>query len=486
MSKEKLLVTRREFIRAAIGSSLLVANTLSAAGTGEAPVGSDLSAASTGESPVKTVDVAIIGAGLAGLTAAWELRKAGVSVCVVEARDRVGGRTLDYSIGGGQVVESGGQWVGSTQTEVLALAGQLGIETFASYTPGKTVLYMGGARFLVDAGNNDSPSVQEAKYQLDQMAVTVPLNAPWTAAKAQEWDAITIAAWLETNVLDVEARVTIDQDIQAFLSAPANRISLLYFLFYVHSAGGLRALTTDAQEFRFKGGTQAISKKLAQLLGEDLVLDSPVNKIVQADGKVEVHAQRVCIIARRAVLAMMPSDVRRISFEPRLPKRRSALNQQWRGAAGFKINVIYPQPFWRDQGLSGMSVSDKGATELTFDNSPADTSKGVLMAFISKERVPVDAAARRRAVLESLAVLFGQAALAPTDYVEMDWSKDRWTAGCVSPLPPNVLTKYGAAIRQPHKLVHWAGTETAEVWNGYMDGAVRSGKRVAIEIINAL
>ena len=163
MSKEKPLVTRREFIRAAIGSSLLVANTLSAAGNDQ--------------SPARIVDVVIIGAGLAGLTAAWELRKAGVSVCVVEARDRVGGRTLDYSIGGGQVVESGGQWVGSTQTEVLALAGQLGIETFASGTPGDTLLYLegtpGGLPVRVPAGNNDSPSVQEAKYQLDQMALTV-------------------------------------------------------------------------------------------------------------------------------------------------------------------------------------------------------------------------------------------------------------------------------------------------------------------------
>ena len=472
MSKEKLLVTRREFIRAAIGSSLLVANTLSAAGNDQ--------------SPARIVDVVIIGAGLAGLTAAWELRKAGVSVCVVEARDRVGGRTLDYSIGGGQVVEGGGQWVGTTQTEVLALAGQLGIETFASYTPGKTVLYMGGARFLVDAGNDDSPSVQEAKYQLDQMALTVPLGEPWTAANAQEWDALTIADWLETNLRDAEDRQAITLDIRAFLSAPVNRISLLYFLFYVHSAGGLRALTTDAQEFRFKGGPQAISKKLAQSLGEDLVLDSPVDKIIQADGKVEVRAHRVCIIARRAVLAMMPADVRRIRFAPPLPTHRSALNQQWRGAAGIKINVIYPQPFWRDQGLSGLSVSDRGAVELTFDNSPADASQGVLLAFTSKERVPDDAADRRRAVLQSLAELFGNAALTPTGYVEMDWSEERWSAGCVSPLPPKVLTRYGAAIRQPHKLVHWAGTETAEVWNGYMEGAVRSGKRVATEIINAL
>ena len=170
MSKEKLLFTRREFVRAAIGSSLLVANTLLAAGNDQ--------------SPTRAVDVAIIGAGLAGLTAAWELRKSGVSVCIVEARDRVGGRTLDYSIGGGQVVEGGGQWVGRTQTEMLALAEQLGIETFAGYTQGKSVVFIRGVRYVVDAGGDDSPSVQETKYRLDQMALTVPLDEPWADRKS--------------------------------------------------------------------------------------------------------------------------------------------------------------------------------------------------------------------------------------------------------------------------------------------------------------
>ncbi len=231
---------------------------------------------------VRTVDVVIIGAGLAGLTAAMELRKAGRSVCVVEARERVGGRTLDYSIGGGHVVERGGQWIGSTQTEILSLAEQLGIKSFPSYTQGKIVLHLNDARFLLD-NVEDSLATKEAKYRLDQMALTVPINAPWAVAQAAEWDSFSVADWLTNNVRDVEARQSIELEIQSFLPAPAEDISLLYFLFYVHSAGGLQALNSGAQELRFKGGPQALSKKMAQSLEDNLLLSSPVSEIIQTD-----------------------------------------------------------------------------------------------------------------------------------------------------------------------------------------------------------
>ena len=468
MPKNISLFTRRKFIKIALGSSLIMATAR--------PVFGD-------ERVTRTVDVVIIGAGLAGLTAAVELRKAGRSVCVVEARGRVGGRTLDYSIGGGHVVERGGQWIGSTQTEILSLAGQLGIESFPSYTQGKIVLHLNGARFLLD-NVEDSLATKEAKYRLDQMALTVPLNKPWTAVQATAWDGLSVADWLTGNVSDAGARQSIESEIQSFLPAPTQDISLLYFLFYVHSAGGLQALNSGAQELRFKGGPQALSKKMARSLEDNLLLSSPVSEIIQTDTAVKVFSRRACIIARRAVVAMMPTDVQRIRFAPELPQQRHALDATWQGAPGFKVNVVYSTPFWRAQGLSGFSVSDDGPVQTTFDNSPPDVSRGVLLGFVQQQTALVDAVTRRQSILNALARLFGNAALTPQAYIEMDWSRERWTSGCVSILRPNVLTQHGAALRQPFQRVHWAGTETSDIWNGYMEGAVRSGKRVALEIIS--
>jgi monoamine oxidase len=183
---------------------------------------------------------------------------------------------------------------------------------------------------------------------------------------------------------------------------------------------------------------------------------------------------------------MMPADARRIEFTPALPAMRAGLVKRWTAEPACKVNVVYPKPFWREQGLSGLAVTDRGPVGVTFDNSPPDGSRGVIVGFMDKERAPRDPAARKKAVLGGLAGLFGKAAKEPTAYFEMDWAAETWTAGCVSPLPPGVLTGFGAALREPVGRLHWAGTETSEVWCGYMDGAVRSGLRVAAEVRRAL
>lgn len=435
--------------------------------------------------PRREVDVAIVGAGLAGLTAATELRKQGVTVLVLEARDRVGGRTLDQPIGGGHVVEGGGQWVGPGQTHVLALAKDLGIDTFPSYTQGKTTLALAGLRFTAGA-ERASKERQRVNGLLEKMAETVPLRTPWTAAHAKEWDAVTLADWLRQTTTDKEVRQAFDLETEISLGAP-KRLSLLYYLFYVHSAGGINALDVDAQERRFRGGSQSISKKLADRLGQDLVLASPVSRIARIDeGRVTVEAKRVHVSAKCVVVAMMPADTRRIEFAPALPAARRSLVKQWRGEPAFKVNVVYDKPFWRAAGLSGVGVADKGPVGVTFDNSPPDGSRGVLLSFLASEQIPKDAAKRRAAIVEGLVRLFGKEAGQPIGYHETDWSTDPWCTGCVSPLPAGVLTRYGSALREPVGGVHWAGTETSEVWCGYMEGAVRSGQRVAAEVRKVL
>jgi monoamine oxidase len=461
------LVRRRAFLKVAI----------------TAPVAVGM--ADAADPPEREADVAVVGAGLAGLTAARELRRHNLRVCVIEARDRVGGRTLDHPIGGGDVVEGGGQWAGPTQTAILSLAAELGIRTFKTYAEGRTVVSAAGRRFTAAAGEGGSRDLRRLKGKLDAMAKEVPLADPWAAKRAKEWDAVTVADWLKSNATQAETREELGLELETELGPPA-ATSLLWFLFYVHSAGGLHALNVEAQELRFRGGPQALSKRLAADLGRDLVLSSPASRIDHTGDHVVVVSKRVRVTAKRAVVAMMPADTRRIEFTPALPAARAGLVKSWVGEPGFKVNAVYPKPFWRDGGLSGLAVSDRGPAGVTFDNSPADGSKGVLGVFVDPKKAPKQRPARRKAILDDLVALFGKAANSPADFIETDWAEDEWAAGCVSPLPPGVLTTFGVALRAPVGRVHWAGTETSDVWCGYMDGAVRSGRRVADEVRKAM
>jgi monoamine oxidase len=469
-------VDRRDFLRLVTSAAAIVA-------TGnEVSKGEDRPATL----PDRRVDVVVVGAGLAGLTTARELEKGGASVCVLEARDRVGGRTLDHSIGGGHVAEGGGQYVGPGHDRVLALAKGLGIATFPTYREGKVVLSFGGLQLALPVYRADTDDLKRVKRILESLAATVPIDAPWAAQHAREWDNETVAGWLAKNHCDTATKLFFDISISAELGPPAN-ISLLYYLFVIRSAGSIHALEVDAQERRFVGGPQSLSIGLARPLADRLVLDSPVLRIVdKKKSSIEVESKRLKVMARRVVVAMMPADTRRIAFTPELPPARRGLVEAWRGDLSIKVNAVYDEPFWRKNGLSGLGLSDRPPIGITFDNSPPDGSRGVLLAFLTEADVPNDPDKRREAVLAGLAELFGARAKTPTTYLEDDWSRDGWTTGCVSPVPRNVLTRFGHALRTPVGRIHWAGTETSEVWCGYMDGAVRSGERVAAEVLTSL
>lgn len=490
MDKRSLLTRRRFLELSSAGTAALAVGACS----GSSPVAVD---APTGEDAGQEArhDVVIIGAGLAGLTCARDLVAGGIDdVLVVEARDRVGGRTLNQPIAGDAVVEGGGQWVGPTQTEILSLAAELGIETFPTYNTGDTVLYFEGFRLLASEFPDD-PKVRadldQAVAALDAMAQTVPLDAPWTAPDAIAWDGTTVAAWLDANMTTVDGRLELELEVGSFLSAPMSQISLLYLLFYIASAGSMSALADiegGAQERRFVGGSQLLSLRMAEALGERIALGSPVTHIdATDDSEIRVVTASGAVRARRLVVAMMPKDADRIAFTPPLPTARAALANQWTASAGdYKAHLVYEQPFWRTQGLSGQCLTDDPRVSFTFDNSPPTGTPGVLLVFADVSALPATQDERRQAIANALVPIFGAQAGQPIDFVDTDWGSEAYTAGCVSPLAPGLLTAHGAALRPPVGRIHWAGTETATVWSGYMDGAVRSGQRAAQEVLMML
>jgi monoamine oxidase len=445
-------------------------------------------------------DVAIVGAGLAGLTAARRLVDAGVEPVVVEARDRVGGRTLNHDIGDGKVVEVGGQWVGPTQRRMLALSAELGVDTFPTFDEGDNVIeWRGENKRYQGAIPRINPAiladVAQAQMRLDRMARRVPLEAPWEADRAARWDAQTFATWLHRNVATAGARTLLEIGVEAVWAQEPSDLSLLHVLFYTHSGGGFDALigtSGGAQQDRFVGGSQLVALRLAEALGDErIALQAPVRRIAHGADGVTVTADGLAVSARRAIVALPPALAGRIAYDPPLPGYRDQLTQRMAQGTVIKCMAIYPDPFWRAEGLTGQGASDIGPVRVTFDNSPPDGAPGVLLGFLEGRqaralgrRTPEQ---RRDAVVGCFARMFGPRAASPDGYVERVWADEEWTRGCYGcAMPTGAWTEFGPALRAPIGPLHWAGAETATVWSGYMDGAVSSGERAAADIVAAL
>jgi monoamine oxidase len=443
------------------------------------------------------VDVAIVGAGLAGLAAARAVVAAGRTAVVLEARDRVGGRTLNEDIGDGKVVEVGGQWVGPTQFRLLELARELGVETFPMHVQGKNIIeWRGGLKRYSGTIPRVSPlvlaDVQQAMTRLNRMAQRVVLEEPWRTPDARALDSRTFATWLDDRgIFTRGGRELLELTVQAVWACEPADVSLLHVLFYVKSAGGLEALTDSeggAQEARFVGGSQRVSLRLAEELGDRVRLSTPVRRIAWSDGDgVTVGDVR----ARRVVVALPPTLTARIDYDPILPGHRDQLVQRMPQGTVWKCMAVYDEPFWRRDGLSGWGMSDVGPVRLTYDNSPPDGSPGVLLGFLEGDHARraglMPPAERREAVLDVFGRLFGGRARTPERYIEKSWAEEEWTRGCYGCyMTPGGWTSYGSALRAPIGPIHWAGAETATIWNGYMDGAVRSGERAAADALRAL
>lgn len=453
----------------------------------------------TAELPRHT-QVVVVGAGYAGLSAALRLRDQGVDVLVLEGAGRVGGRAHSEQHGS-VVLDHGGQWVGPTQHRLLDWAERFNCRTFRTWNTGEHLeLWTDGSpRRYTGAGPDDGPGLREylaTADRLTQLAAHIRLDDPPGTEHLTRLDGETVQAFLDRTVSTPAARQRMALAVQGVWACEPRELSLFHLLFYVAAAGGFDQLMDTeggAQERRFTAGAQAPAHAAAAQLGPALRLDTRVLGVTQAGPQARVHTDAGTVRAERVVVALPPPAAAALTFTPQLPAaRRRWLHGSPMGSVA-KVNLTYPEPFWRAAGLSGQAtLYGSHPPGVVFDNSPEDAGTGVLTAFVYGDRLrrwqQAGASARAAALRAALRTLFGPEAEQCTGYLEKNWNTDPWAGGGYAAVPsPGTWSASGTTgWRAPHGLVHWAGTETSTVWNGYLEGAIASGERAAREVLHAL
>jgi monoamine oxidase len=450
--------------------------------------------------PEKRVDVVVVGAGMAGLYAARQLRKAGRTVALLEASDRLGGRVFDLKVGpkATDIAESGAEWINSNEKRIQGLMKAFRLKTYKSYVQGQSTLIINGqvSRFngatVPTLPGNGTPELIDALGKLTTMAQQVPIDAPWDAPDAVDWDTQTGKTWIDANIDDPVARDFASIVIGGPVSVQAADISLLHYLFIAAASGGpLNLVTINSGDLsdRIIGGPGRLVQGMAAPLRAVTSLNTPATMIERHKTRVRVTTPNGRWVAGDVIVAMSPTMTQQILFEPALSVQRNQSVQRTGQGSCIKAFPVYKTPFWRAQGLNGIIQSNSTPFSGVFDNSPADGSVGVLFALIENVAArrfgKLSADERKAEVLDGLALALGEEARHPVRYLEQDWAKEPWLrGGAAAFFAPGVLTEYRYLFGAATGRVHFAGTETGTAFWGNMEAALESGERAVKEILS--
>lgn len=442
----------------------------------------------------------IIGGGFSGMAAARVLHQQKRNFILLEARDRVGGRTYTKRFDDGQYVDLGGQWIGPTQDRMYELAKEHNVSWYETYNEGKNILDLNkklrsytGLIPKMDAVS--LVNIDLALRKLESMARRVPLEAPWKAPKAGEWDNLTLESFVRKICYTSNCYKIVRAGLETVYACELNEISLLHALFYIRSGTSLNKLLSiqdGAQQHRIMGGIQTLADAMSNPFKDSIRFNSPAKKITRNDQGVTVEGTNFSISARRIILAIPPVLVPEIDFQPGLPLYKTQLLQKLSMGIVGKILAVYEKPFWRSKGYSGQVVADENSPFQTlFDASPADGSYGSLMAFCIANRArdffSKDEESRKKIALDNFTYYFGKEASMPLKYVDHSWANEIWSKGCYAGIyPTGAWTNFQDTLAKPVGAIHWAGTETSQQWYGYIEGAVRAGERAAAEVLDKL
>ncbi|MDR7159878.1 NAD(P)/FAD-dependent oxidoreductase [Arthrobacter sp. BE255] len=441
-------------------------------------------------------DAIIVGGGLSGMAAAFTLAQEGLTVTVLEAKDRVGGRTHSDPDTPGGPLDLGGMLIGTTHDRSRLLGETLGLSSVPA-RPSGSMTYRAEGQVVraPDGGYPDAVAgstaldaeLRRINGLFDELAELVGAEGPWDIPDHAALDAITVESWLEENVTDAVARRIVRTDLNIIVGADTTEMSMLFWAQYVAKCEGMRALQVTANDALWLGGSQQISQRIAELPGVTVVTGAPVSSVSYTRDSVVIESAQGRFTAPAATIAVPPSAANAIQFSPELPLARRQLQARAPMGRESKVQVRYSRPFWRDAGLSG-EVFDLDLGYLSLDVTRPGDEWATIVAFIGGKDYDawfaLGADARKQAVLDSLHAVLGPEAADVLGYHETDWPSVPYTMGApVTVMPPGLLSKIGDALNAPVGALRFAGTEAASMWTGYMEGAVRAGEAAAHSIL---
>ncbi|NP_001002969.1 amine oxidase [flavin-containing] A [Canis lupus familiaris] len=449
-------------------------------------------------------DVVVIGGGISGLSAAKLLAEHEVDVLVLEARDRVGGRTYTVRNEHVDYVDVGGAYVGPTQNRILRLSKELGLETYKVNVNERLVQYVKGKTYPFRGAF--PPVWNPIAYldynnlwrTMDNMGKEIPADAPWEAPHAEEWDKMTMKDLIDKICWTKTARRFASLFVNINVTSEPHEVSALWFLWYVKQCGGttrIFSVTNGGQERKFVGGSGQVSERIMERLGDRVKLKRPVTYVDQSDDNIIIETLNHELYECKYVISAIPPTLTaKIHFRPELPSERNQLIQRLPMGAIIKCMMYYKEAFWKKKDYCGcMIIEDEEAPiSITLDDTKPDGSLPAIMGFILARKADrlakLHKEIRKRKICELYAKVLGsQEALQPVHYEEKNWCEEQYSGGCYTAyFPPGIMTHYGRVIRQPFGRIYFAGTETATHWSGYMEGAVEAGERTAREVLNAL
>lgn len=443
-------------------------------------------------------DVIIIGAGVSGLSAAHDLRKNKVKFLILEARDRVGGRLKTAKFGKGEV-DLGGEWIGPSQPRVNALVKELGIRLFSNYTKGRKTLQIGKrVSFYRGLIPKVAPQhlivMQIGIWYIDYLARRIDKIEPWNSKNADKLDSTTVESWQRKFMPSRKGRDLLNAALRVIFGSEAKDLSLLHFLYYIKLGGGMEKMIdaeSGSQHDRLDGGAQALAIELAKLYKKEIKLNSPVTNIEQTAKGTTVYCGSRKYTAKKIIMAIPPALMGRISYNPELPPGKHQLYQRTPMASLIKIYINYDTPFWRDQDKSGEIVSSSGPICVGFDNVSEDGKQPAILLFVggdhARQWINLEEEERQKIIIAELVKFFGDQANDYTGYLEQNWMSETYSGGGpIGYFTTNTLSQFGMHLRTPFKHIHYAGTETARDFLGFIEGAIEAGQRAAEEIIGAL
>ncbi|MFA5608241.1 MAG: FAD-dependent oxidoreductase [Leucobacter sp.] len=441
-------------------------------------------------------DVIVIGAGPSGSYAAKLLNDQGVKVKLVEAKDRVGGRTWSTkteALGG--PIDFGGQWIGETHVLLPQLGSELGLETVSSIKPGNDLFVFNGEVVVADedrapSGASWAGELTKSFEMLDEVGARLGWAAPWASEHVGELDSMTVAQWLEHNVQSPEVRLIHEVMVNILNGASTTEVSMAYWAYFVHQGEGIESLIgtrSGAQVAWYIGGMGQVTERIADQLGDDVHLNWAVTKIEQDQTGVTVFSGEQKLTAKYAIVATPPSAASRVIFEPALPAKRAQLQARAPMGRLAKIQVRYSEAFWQERGLSGAVFECGNLAFWLFDGSKPTDTLATIVGFIGGKHLDAwqsfSPEEREKRFIEILVNNFGEKSRDVLYMHETDWTIQPWTGGApVTFMPTGLLSSAGSALREPAGRIHFAGTEAAPMWSGYIEGALRAGRIAALEV----